>query len=69
MNKLYRWSLMAIVLFILAITVYLYALGKWTEAIAFSGVTSVILWFMTRIIEKANQTSVEPDDQIEDEPK
>ena len=52
-GKLYRWSLIAIALTIVGVTVYLYALGLWLEALSFSGVTSVILWFMIRIIEKA----------------
>jgi len=52
-EKLFRWSLIAIALTIVGVTVYLYTLGMWLEALSFSGVTSVILWFMIRIIEKA----------------
>gem|GEM_PF-2578940 len=52
-SKLYRWSLIAIVLLIVAVTAYLYALGMWLEALSFSGVTSVILWFLIRVMERA----------------
>jgi len=69
MSKSLRWSLIFGALFTLAVTIYLYALGMWLEAISFSGVASIILWFMLRIIEKATMTPVEPDDEGEDDTK
>ncbi len=65
-KKSFSYVLIILFLFILAVSAYLFSQNRHFDALALWGVSMVVMWFMLRIIEKAqNRTDYlgEPDEE------
>ncbi|MCW9035726.1 MAG: hypothetical protein OQJ97_16020 [Rhodospirillales bacterium] len=51
----FKWSLIFILLVILAATIYLVSIDRFFDALALWGVASIGLWFMLRIMDQAQK--------------